>query len=64
MKSSNSFTSGYCSAWNWRISGNGTGGCRITSGIPGSQNARYQSAYSCTGAKAGTVAMFMWTNIP
>jgi SsrA-binding protein len=34
------------------------------SGRPGSQNARYQSAYSWTGANAGTVAMFMWTNMP
>ena len=36
----------------------------MMSGSPGSQNARYQSAYSWTGANAGTVAMFMCTNIP
>ncbi len=65
MKSSNCFTSGKCSRCHARTSGNGTSGCMAMSGSGGSaQNAQYQSAYSCTGAKAGTVAMLKWMNIP
>ena len=44
-------------------SGSGHVGCSTMSGLV-SRKAQYQSAYSCTGANAGTVAMLACTNIP
>ncbi len=62
MKSSNAWPAA-CSRCHASTSGNGHVGCSTMSGLR-SRNAQYQSAYSCTGANAGTVAMLACTNRP
>src|SRR3978361_1858033 len=62
MKSSNGAPP-KCSWCQPPISGIGQVGCSTMSGLV-SRKPQYQSAYSCSGAKAGTVAMFACTNIP
>ena len=52
-----------CSRCHATTSGSGQVGCSTMSGLV-SRNAQYQSAYSCTGANAGTVAMLACTNMP